>query len=72
MWAPDLTELREPAAQRVWTDYSRARDNGRGSSASDWTVMRDRMNFITNFFRAWQQDPILLSTPQCLTHGSWT
>jgi hypothetical protein len=66
LWAPDLTELREPPAQKAWRDYSRAGDDGRGSSADDWTVMRDRMNFITNFFRAWQQDPILQIAPQCL------
>jgi hypothetical protein len=62
-WAADLEVLSEPCARKVWEDYSRGRPDGRGSGAADWTVMGDRMNFITNFFRAWQQDPILLREP---------
>jgi hypothetical protein len=65
-WAADLEVLSEPRAQKVWEDYSRGRPDGRGSSAADWTVMRDRMNFITNFFRAWQQDPRLRREPAFL------
>jgi len=63
-WAADLDVLSEPRARKVWDDYSRGRQDGHGSSAADWTVMRDRMSFITNFFRAWQQDPKLREEPR--------
>ena len=58
--------LTEPRAQAVWKQYSRSREDGGGSSASDWTVMDDRMNYITSFFRAWQQAPILREEPAFL------
>ena len=62
-WAADLEDLSEPRAREVWEKYNRGGPDGRGSGAADWTVMTDRMNFITNFFRAWQQDPILRKEP---------
>jgi hypothetical protein len=63
VWAGDLKVLEDHRAQRVWRQYSRARDDGSGSSAADWTVMDDRMNYITSFFRAWQQEPVLREEP---------
>ena len=64
MWAPDLEELRDPRAIEVWKMYSRARQDGRGSQAADWTLMEDRMNYITCFFRSRQQDDRLLGLPE--------
>jgi hypothetical protein len=63
VWSPDLEILQDQRARRVWRKYSRAREDGSGSSASDWTVMDDRMNYIASFFRAWQQDPALREVP---------
>lgn len=69
MWAPDLEELTDPRAIEVWEMYSRAHPDGRGSEASDWTLMEDRMNYITCFFRSRQQDDRLLRLPD---HGKAT
>ena len=63
MWAPDLEELTDPRAIEVWEMYSRAQPDGRGSQAADWTLMEDRMNYITCFFRSRQQDDCLLRLP---------
>lgn len=63
MWAPDLEDLRDPRAVGAWKRYSRARHDGRGSQAADWTLMEDRMNYITCFFRSRQQDNRLLALP---------
>lgn len=63
MWAPDLRTFDDPRARDVWREYGRSRDDGRGSAAADWTLMEDRMNYITCFFRARQQDPRLLERP---------
>ncbi len=66
LWSPDLAELRQPDAQQVYEQYNLAQPNGRGSSAADWTVLTDRMNYIVNFFRAWQQDPVFSTMPTCV------
>jgi hypothetical protein len=63
LWAPDLATLTDRRAQEVWELYSRAGDDGRGSAAADWTLMEDRMNYITCFFRSRQQDDRLLALP---------
>jgi hypothetical protein len=63
MWAPDLVTLEDKRARAVWDEYARARDDGSGSAAADWTLMEDRLNYITCFFRARQQDPRLLTLP---------
>jgi hypothetical protein len=66
MWAPDLMTLEDPRAKDVWDEYSRAGDDGSGSAAADWTLMEDRLNYITCFFRARQQDPRLRDEPSFL------
>ena len=63
MWAPDLVTLEDERARAVGEAYARAGDDGRGSAAADWTLMEDRLNYITCFFRARQQDPRLQGVP---------
>ena len=63
LWSPDLRTLTSAEAQEAWKTYGRAADDGRGTDAADWTLMDDRMNYITCFFRARQQDPRLRVEP---------
>jgi hypothetical protein len=58
-WCADLRHLDEPYVWDIYKEFSRATEDGRRTSAADWTVMADRMNFITNLFRARQQDPAM-------------
>jgi hypothetical protein len=58
-WCADLQRLTEPRVGRIYREFSVADEDGRRTSAADWTVMRDRMNFIANLFRARQQDPVM-------------
>jgi hypothetical protein len=63
LWSPDLRTLRSPEARAAWATYGRAAEDGKGTDAADWTLMDDRMNYITCFFRARQQDPRLQVEP---------
>jgi hypothetical protein len=63
LWSRDLRTLRSAEAKDAWATYGRGADDGRGTEAADWTLMDDRMNYITCFFRARQQDPRLQVEP---------
>jgi len=38
-------------------------DSRQGSGARDWADFRERMHFITDLFRAWQEEPALFGDP---------
>lgn len=38
-------------------------DSMRGTGTEDWSDFRDRMHFITDFFRGFQEDRALLGPP---------
>ncbi|MEP7362704.1 MAG: hypothetical protein ABI972_05565 [Acidobacteriota bacterium] len=38
-------------------------DSARGSGALDWADFRERIHFIADMFRAWQDEPTLLGSP---------
>ena len=39
------------------------RDSTRGSGAKDWSMLAERIHFIADFFRVYQERPTLLSDP---------
>jgi hypothetical protein len=51
-----LETLTEPEPATLFETYDRSRGTVEGGAAQNWTCFRDRMNFITNLFRAGQQD----------------
>ncbi|TNE89410.1 MAG: hypothetical protein EP330_11415 [Deltaproteobacteria bacterium] len=58
-----LAELLEPEALLVAGLVDRTPDTVAGSAARDWSVLGDRMHFITDVFRSHQHRPELLHAP---------
>jgi hypothetical protein len=56
--SPSNTRLRE-----MLTRVDLTADSPRGSGAADWADFRDRMHFIADFFRVYQERPELFDTP---------
>ena len=54
----ELAELREALAR-----IDRTPDSLSGSAAEDWVRLGDRMNFIVDLFRAYQQDAAMFDEP---------
>ena len=44
-------------------EYDPTPDTPRGSAAVDWSVLPQRMHFIADFFRGYQEDPSLFEPP---------
>ncbi|MBI2764832.1 MAG: patatin-like phospholipase family protein [Chloroflexi bacterium] len=59
----DVVDLDIEPANAIWAELCGQASDTRGSSASDWSSLTDRMAFIATVFRARQQDTGLLSPP---------
>lgn len=60
---PDLTNLHNVELKALLYDIDRTPNSLLGSAADDWSDLGDRMNFVADLFRAWQQDPRLYLSP---------
>ena len=58
-----LSRLTNPELTALLGKYSAAPDAPGGSAAIDWSVLPQRMHFIADFFRGYQQDPSLFDPP---------
>jgi hypothetical protein len=59
----DLAAPRSPALVAFLAAHDRTGGTGAPSGARDWASLADRMNYIVNLFRAWQQRTALLEPP---------
>jgi hypothetical protein len=60
---PDLKTIDNPDLRALlgWVDPTP--DTTRGSGANDWSILRERIHFIADLFRVYQERPTLLSDP---------
>jgi hypothetical protein len=63
MFPAELRQLQHPALLALLQELDRTPDTSRGSAARDWGSLRDRMNFLADFFRSRQQDSRLYQQP---------
>ncbi|MDQ3265404.1 MAG: hypothetical protein M3Y59_17395 [Myxococcota bacterium] len=59
----DLERIENPTLRNLLKTLDRSEDSLQGSAAKDWKNLGDRMNFITDLFRSYQQDPSLWNSP---------
>ncbi|RAY11059.1 hypothetical protein DPM19_32675 [Actinomadura craniellae] len=59
----DLAELDDVELKALLYDLDRTPDSLLGSAATDWTVLAERLNYLADLFRLWQQDPCLHQPP---------
>jgi len=60
---PNLAQLQNQELKALLYDLDRSPNTVLGSAADDWSDLSDRMNFIADLFRAWQQTPRLFLPP---------
>ncbi|WP_433179679.1 hypothetical protein [Actinoallomurus sp. CA-150999] len=60
---PGLTHLSNIELKALLYDIDRTPNTVLGSAADDWVELGDRMNFIADLFRSWQQDQSLFQQP---------
>ncbi|SEG23306.1 hypothetical protein SAMN04489712_1047 [Thermomonospora echinospora] len=58
-----LTDLIDLELKALLYDFDRSPNSVLGSAAADWSLLAERMNYLTDFFRLWQQDPCLMQAP---------
>ena len=58
-----LATLTNPDLVSLLRDYDATPDTPRGSAAIDWSVLSQRLHFIADFFRGYQEDPSLFEPP---------
>jgi hypothetical protein len=63
MFPAELRRLQHPALLALLQELDGTLDSSRGSAANDWACLRDRMNFLVDFFRSRQQDIRLYQQP---------
>jgi hypothetical protein len=56
----DLAAIVDPDTRAFLERHDRTSGTGRPTGAHDWGDLGDRMNYIVNLFRAWQQEATLL------------
>lgn len=59
----DLERIENSELRKILSQLDRSPDSLQGSGASDWRSLGDRMNYITDLFRSYQQDPSLWNPP---------
>jgi hypothetical protein len=59
----DFTPLVVEDLKNLWRLFNHAKENGRGSFATDWASFKDRMNFISNLFISRHHEPLLFEVP---------
>lgn len=62
-WPADLARLRLADLIAFLDAQDRTGGTGMGSGAQDWADLDQRMNYIVNLFRSWQQHARLLTPP---------
>jgi hypothetical protein len=60
---PALRTLTHPGIVSLLADYDPTADSTFGSGAIDWSVLAQRLHFIADFFRAYQEEPTLFEPP---------
>jgi len=60
---PDLQEIQSERALQILGRYDRSGNTLRRSRADDWSALDDRMNFIVDLFRSYQQTQALFEPP---------
>ncbi len=60
---PDLQEIQSERVLEILARYDRSGDTLRRSRADDWSNLDDRMNFIVDLFRSYQQTQALFEPP---------
>jgi len=60
---PDLRQLSDPDLRELLARFDPAVDDPAGSGAGDWADLNQRMRFIADLFRAYQDEPRLFLTP---------
>ncbi|WP_416970256.1 hypothetical protein [Streptomyces sp. 4F14] len=58
-----LTRLENIELKALLYDIDRTPNTLLGSAANNWALLGDRMNFVADFFRAWQQEERLFQAP---------
>jgi hypothetical protein len=66
----ELCTLNHPRLRHLSQRWDRHLDTLRGSAATDWASLADRMSFIIDFFRSHQQNPNLFTPPFTATQAS--
>ena len=59
----ELVSVSSPAVRAFLHRHDLTDGVGRPSGARDWAELADRMNYIVNLFRSWQQQPSLFLAP---------
>ena len=59
----DLEAIDNPDLSALLGSIDPTRDSTRGSGAEDWSMLAERIHFIADFFRVYQERPNLLSDP---------
>ncbi|MGE3510886.1 MAG: hypothetical protein AB7N65_18600 [Vicinamibacterales bacterium] len=62
-YPPSLTTLANAELLTLLTEYDETPDSTHGSGALDWSVLGQRLHFIADLFRAYQEDETLLNPP---------
>ena len=62
-FAPVLGEISNPKLREFLARTDATPENLSASGADDWANFRERMHFITDFFRAYQEQPRLFAAP---------
>ncbi len=65
MFPAELCEIQHPALLALLQELDETPNSSLGSAASDWGCLRDRMNYLVDFFRSRQQDGRLYQQPFC-------
>jgi hypothetical protein len=59
----DLKAIDNPDLRALLGRIDPTPDTTRGSGANDWSILRERIHFIADLFRVYQERPTLLSDP---------
>ena len=65
MFPAELCEIQHPDLLALLQELDETPNSSLGSAASDWGCLRDRMNYLVDFFRSRQQDGRLYQQPFC-------
>ena len=60
---PDLESLEDPVLKEVVAAIDPDPESSRGTGTDDWADFDQRMHFIADYFRAYQQSPRIFDPP---------
>lgn len=63
MFPPELDTIENPELRALLYELDFTPNTTRGSAAGNWGDLAERMNFVVDFFRTYQQDKTLLQAP---------